>query len=113
MIYPFEPRMSILKPLEVYTQAHPQEVLVVTAQVQDETEIVLIFRGFSSSLTHPTAFDPDIPILDDTAVIETIDRLASPYNPDQPQYIERGLTMEQMEVLIGGDRERGTGNGQS
>lgn len=100
MIYPFEPRMPILNPLEVYTQAHPEEVLVVTAQVQGETEIVLIFRGFSSSLTRPTAFDPDIPILDDTATIETIDRIASPYNPDNPQYIERGLTLGQMEALI-------------
>ncbi|TVQ59533.1 MAG: hypothetical protein EA366_04830 [Spirulina sp. DLM2.Bin59] len=92
--------MSILNPLELYTQAHPEEVLVVTAQHQGEAEMVLIFRGFSSSLTRPTAFDPDIPILDDTATIETIDRLASPYNPENPQYIERGLTVGQIEALI-------------
>lgn len=100
LIYPFELCMSILNRLEVYTQTHPQEVLVVTAQAQGETEMVLIFRGFSSSLTRPTAFDPDIPILDDTATIETIDRVASPYNPDNPQYIERGLTVGQMQDLI-------------
>lgn len=100
LIYPFEPCMSILNRLEVYTQAHPEEVLVVTAQHQGEPEILLIFRGFSSSLTRPTAFDPDIPILDDTAIIETIDRVASPYNPDNPQYIERGLTVEQMEQYL-------------
>lgn len=42
---------------------------------------LLIFRGFSSSVTHPTAFDPDRPALPEEAVIETAELLAGPLNP--------------------------------
>lgn len=88
---------SPLTRLEQYTLRCPQEVLRVTAWENDAENIVLIFRGFSSSLTCPTAFDPDVPILTTAAQIRSIDRLAAPYNPEQPQYLEQGLSSAEME----------------
>ncbi|MFM7441304.1 MAG: hypothetical protein ACKO2V_22355, partial [Snowella sp.] len=57
---------------------------------------ILVFKGFSSSLINFTDSDPDIPILPKTAVILSIDRLLSPYNPNSPNYLEKELTWERM-----------------
>lgn len=78
--------------LEQYTLKHPQEVLLVTAEVDGEIDEVVIFRGFSSSLMRPTAFDPEVPVLPEQATIQKIDRLAGPFNPDDPRYLERDLS---------------------
>ena len=43
--------------LESYTLKRPQEVLIVHAQVAGEPDQIVIFRGFSSSLMRPTAFE--------------------------------------------------------
>ena len=32
--------------------------------------------------------------------IVSIDRMAGPYNPDNPEYIESGLTLETMEKIL-------------
>lgn len=82
--------------LEQYTLRHPQEVLLAQALVDGEPDQVVIFRGFSSSLMRPTAFDPDVPVLPETATIQTIDRLQGPYTPDQPRYLQQGLTWAEM-----------------
>lgn len=86
--------VSMEKQLEHYTLQHPQEVLLVTAEVKGETDTVLIFRGFSSSLVHPTAADPDTPVLPDNAVNIVIDRLTGPYNPNEPNYLERKISWD-------------------
>ena len=86
--------------LEQYTIKNPKEVLLVTARVGQDEDQVAIFKGFSSSLMHPTAFDPDIPVLPADANIQSIDRLQGPYNPHCPKVIERGLSLEQMEALL-------------
>ncbi|MGA1304627.1 MAG: hypothetical protein ACO3ZD_11355 [Cyanobium sp.] len=44
---------------------------------------LLIFRGFSSSVTHPTAFDPDRPGLPAGARIATAELLAGPLDPQR------------------------------
>lgn len=80
--------------LEQYTLKHPEEVLLIEATVDGELDRVVIFRGFSSSLVRPTAFDPEIPILPAHSIITRIDRLEGPYLPDSPQYIEKGLSLE-------------------
>jgi len=86
--------------LEKYTTIH-SEVLMVTLQTSaGEEDIVVIYGGFSSSLVKPTNFDPDIPVIEAEATITSIDRLASPYNPDQPQYIQESLTLTAMEKLL-------------
>ncbi|AKG23615.1 DUF7734 family protein [Calothrix sp. 336/3] len=91
---------SIGKRLEQYTQKRPQEVLLVTAEIEGEEDQIVIFKGFSSSLTRPTAFDAEIPVLPDTGKIINIDIALSPYNPDKPAYIQQGLTEEEiLEIL--------------
>ncbi|UBF26581.1 hypothetical protein K9N68_00780 [Kovacikia minuta CCNUW1] len=92
--------MNKLYRLEQYTEKRRQEVLLVTAEVDGELDQIMIFRGFSSSLVRPTAFDPDIPILPETAKILTLDRLLGPYNPSQPNYLQQGLTWETVQPLL-------------
>ncbi len=84
--------VSIEKQLEQYTLQHPQEVLLVAAEVDGESDEILIFRGFSSSLMRSTAADPDVSVLPDDAVINGIDRLVGPYHPDRPNYLERQIS---------------------
>ncbi|MBH8575142.1 hypothetical protein I8752_19410 [Nostocaceae cyanobacterium CENA369] len=91
---------SIGKRLEQYTTKRPQEVLVVTLEIGDEQDKIAIFKGFSSSLMRPTAFDPDVPVIPDGATIIIIDRIGSPYNPEAPRYIKRGLSWEEMQALL-------------
>ncbi|HEY9838170.1 MAG TPA: hypothetical protein V6D27_14870 [Vampirovibrionales bacterium] len=86
--------------LEKYTQKRPQEVLIVTAEIEQELDEITIFKGFSSSLTRPTPFDPDVPILPDSSKIIKIDRLKSPLNPQNPNYIEQGLTWQTIQPLL-------------
>ena len=91
---------SIGHRLEQYTLKHPQEMLLVNAEVEGEADQITVFKGFSSSLMRPTAFDPDVPMLPETAEILTIDRLQAPYRPDAPRYIQQGLTLSEMQNLL-------------
>lgn len=91
---------SISKRLEQYTSKRPQEVLLVTVEIGGEQDQIAIFKGFSSSLMRPTAFDPEVPVFSDEAKIIKIDRVASPYNPEAPRYIQQGLSWENMQPLL-------------
>lgn len=91
---------SMAKRLEKYTIERPQEVLLVKVEIGEEEETIAIYRGFSSSLTKATASDPEVPIISEEAKIIAIDRVASPYIPDKPAYIERGLTRQEIENLL-------------
>ena len=86
--------------LENYSQQHPQEVLVVKLKIDDEQDEVMIFKGFSSSLMRSTAFDPDVPVISDRAEILTIDRLAAPYKPQNPQYIQQAISWKDFQERI-------------
>ncbi|MDR9402839.1 MAG: hypothetical protein RI580_05305 [Halothece sp. Uz-M2-17] len=90
----------IEKRLEQYTLKHPQEVLLLEVETAGETDQILIFKGFSSSLTGATAYDPDVPVLAENATILKIDRAQSPYSPDNPQYLEQGISWETMEQRL-------------
>jgi hypothetical protein len=79
---------------ELYSVQHPQEVLVVKLKMGEILDEVVIFKGFSSSLMQATAFDADVPVISDRAEILTIDRLAAPYKPNQPNYIQQGITWD-------------------
>jgi hypothetical protein len=81
--------------LEIYSSNHPQEVLLVKLKVDDELDEVMIFKGFSSSLMRSTAFDADVSVICDRAEILTIDRLAAPYRPNQPNYLQQGITWKE------------------
>lgn len=91
---------SVAQRLEQYTAKRSQEVLLVTVEIAGEQDQIAIFKGFSSSLMRPTAFDPDVPVLSNRAKIISIDRVASPYDPQSPRYIQQGLTWETMQPLL-------------
>lgn len=91
---------SIGQRLERYTAKRTKEVLIVTAEIAGEPEQIAIFKGYSSSLTRPTASDPDVPVLPDSANIISIDRVESPYNPQAPRYLQQGLTRETIQPLL-------------
>jgi hypothetical protein len=77
------PKASGREPHEGETEREPFELL--------------LFRGFSSSVTHATAFDPDRPALPEGAVITSAELLAGPLDPLQekrlagPQPVEAFL----------------------
>ena len=91
---------SIARRLEQYTVKCPQEVLIVKVEIDGEFDEIAIFKGFSSSLVRSTAFDPEIPVLPEGAKIISVDRLAGPYNPNSPRYLQQGLSWETMQSLL-------------
>jgi hypothetical protein len=93
-------KLSIGLRLEQYSLKHPEEVLLVDAEIDGEMDQVAIFKGFSSSLMCPTAFDPDVPVLPDGAKVKQIARLASPYDPNHPRYIEQGISWSKFESYL-------------
>ena len=75
-----------LAALEAISREHPDRVLRLCGALPGEGGAfepfeLLIFRGFSSSVSHPTAFDPDQPALPADARIATAELLQGPYNP--------------------------------
>lgn len=87
--------------LEEYTTKRKSEVLIVDlTTAAGESDTVMIYNGFSSSLVHPTAYDPDIPVIAPDSLIEAIARVKSPYNPSNPEYIETALTLAAMEQIL-------------
>ena len=95
---------DLLAALELISRARPDRVLRLTGWLESadgadagpvgaseapaealEPFELLIFRGFSSSLSHPTGFDPDQPALPATAQIEAAELLVGPLNPSQQQ----------------------------
>jgi hypothetical protein len=86
--------------MEQYSLKRPEQVLLVHALVDGEEDEIVIFRGFSSSLVRPTAFDPDVPVLPEDAEIQSIDILMGPYTPDSPRYIQTGISWADIEDLM-------------
>lgn len=82
---------ALLARLEELSRARPDRVLRLTgtcpveAAVEHEPFELLIFRGFSSSTTHPTAFDPDRPALPEGTRIEAAELLQGPLDPAAEQ----------------------------
>jgi hypothetical protein len=77
---------------ETLSRDRPDRVLRLRGQVEidgqaPESFELLIFRGFSSSTTHPTAFDPDQPVLGASLNIETAELLLGPLNPAVEQVL--------------------------
>jgi hypothetical protein len=76
----------LLLELEAISRQHPDRVLRLRGELPGESGVMepfelLIFRGFSSSLSHPTGFDPDQPALPPEALIAAAELLRGPYNP--------------------------------
>lgn len=94
---------SLAHRLEAYTLKHPQEVLLVQAEIDGEPDTIVIFKGFSSSLVRATAFDPEVPVLPAGATVGVIDRLQGPYQPQNPQYIERNISLTDFLARLSAD----------
>ena len=74
--------------LEERSRARPDRVLRLRGSLPAEETPgamepfeLLIFRGFSSLTTHPTAFDPDRPTLPEGSRIDTAELLQGPLKP--------------------------------
>ena len=74
---------ALVQALEERTRALPQRVVRLRGQVRDELFELLIFRGFSSSTTHPTAFDPDASVLPEGTSLGLAELLQGPMSPSQ------------------------------
>ena len=74
----------LVQALEERTRGLPQRVVRLRGQVRDELFELLIFRGFSSSTTHPTTFDPDASVLPEgSSSLDQAELLQGPMSPSQ------------------------------
>lgn len=80
---------NLLAALETISRERPNRVLRLRGRFGQEPFELLIYRGFSSSTTHPTAFDPDQPLLSEGAEIDTGELLMGPLNPAAEQRLGR------------------------
>ena len=71
----------LVQELEERTRLSPDRVVRLHGFVLDEPFELLIFRGFSSSTTHPTAFDPDASVLPDGTCLDWAELLQGPLDP--------------------------------
>ena len=89
---------SLLAQFEAISRSRPDRVLRLTGHLPgdrgDEVFELLIFRGFSSSVSHPTAFDPDQPALPPEARIERAELLQGPLNPAAEQVLAGPMAPE-------------------
>ncbi|PKA56090.1 hypothetical protein AXF42_Ash015575 [Apostasia shenzhenica] len=86
--------------LESYTESTRSEVLLVRATVDGEEEEVLVFKGYSSSLSSRTAVDPARSVLPAKAIIRSIDVIKGPFDPSSIEYLEKGLTWDEFKARL-------------
>ena len=72
---------DLVHALEERTRQHPDRVVRLRGRVDAEPFELLIFRGFSSSTTHPTAFDPDASVLPEGTLLDQVEVLQGPLSP--------------------------------
>ena len=72
---------ALVQELEERTRLSPDRVVRLHGFVLDEPFELLIFRGFSSSTTHSTAFDPDASVLPDGTRLDWAELLQGPLDP--------------------------------
>ena len=88
----------LLARLEAISRERPDRVLRLRGTLQapaaasapDEPFELVIYRGFSSSTTHPTAFDPDQPALPETARVTSAEILQAPLRPGEAEGLLAG-----------------------
>ena len=83
---------ALLLELEERSRARPDRVLLLRGSLPrdqgEEPFELLIFRGFSSLTTHPTAFDPDRPALPEGSLIASAELLQAPLIPGAETTLE-------------------------
>ena len=73
--------LDLVQQLEERSRQMPDRVVRLRGTTQNEPFELLIFRGFSSSTTHPTAFDPDASVLPEGVQLSQAELLQGPLNP--------------------------------
>ena len=86
----------LVRAIEDRSRNHPDRVVRLRGLVGDEPLEVLIFRGFSSSTTHPTAFDPDTSVLPQGTRLDQADLLQGPLNPSSEVLLVGGMSPEDL-----------------
>jgi len=69
---------DLVQAFEERTRQNPDRVVRLRGRVDAEPFEVLIFRGFSSSTTHPTAFEPDASVLPEGTLLDQVEVLQGP-----------------------------------
>ena len=91
---------SLLSRIEELSRSRPDRVVRLTGELQGEGGLeafeLLIFRGFSSSVSHPTAFDPDQPALPAEALVQAAELLQGPFNPAAEKRLAGPMAPEQL-----------------
>jgi hypothetical protein len=91
---------ALLAELEAISRCRSDRVLRLSGALPAEIGAgwepfeLLIFRGFSSSVSHPTAFDPDQPALAESAQITAAELLQGPLNPAQETLLAGPVAVE-------------------
>ena len=92
---------ALLPGLEAISRERPDRVLRLkgTVPAEDDHSLrepceLLIYRGFSSSTTHPTAFDPDQSVLPEGVELSAAELLAGPLNPVAEQRLAGPCAVE-------------------
>ncbi|XVF43542.1 hypothetical protein PTKIN_Ptkin02bG0048000 [Pterospermum kingtungense] len=86
--------------LELYSQSAKGEALLVHALLDEQEVEVLIFKGFSSSLSYGTSPDPSRSVIPARAAIKSIDRIKGPFDPSNIEYIEKGLKWDSFKTRL-------------
>ena len=92
--------VALLAELEAISRCRSDRVLRLRGALPAEIGAgwepfeLLIFRGFSSSVSHPTAFDPDQPALAESAQITAAELLQGPLNPVQETLLAGPVVVE-------------------
>jgi hypothetical protein len=92
------PVAELLARLEELSRLRPDRVVRLSGELPAaagwEPFELLIFRGFSSSISHPTAFDPDQPALPPQARVAAAELLQGPLNPAAEQRLAGPMAPE-------------------
>uniref|UniRef100_A0ACD5X684 Uncharacterized protein n=1 Tax=Avena sativa TaxID=4498 RepID=A0ACD5X684_AVESA len=86
--------------LEAYSEGARGQALLVKATVDGETEVVLVFKGFSSNLSGRTAPDPAMSVLPERAIIQSVDVVEGPFDPANIEYLEKDVSWGEFKTRL-------------
>ncbi|KAF0910273.1 hypothetical protein E2562_001459 [Oryza meyeriana var. granulata] len=86
--------------LERYSEGARDQALLVKARVDEEVEVVLVFKGFSSRLSGRTAADPAMSVLPERAIIQSVDVVRGPFDPSNIEYLEKDLLWDDFQSRL-------------
>ena len=90
------PDAALIQQLEERTRQHPNRVVRLKGVVDKQPFELLIFRGFSSSTTHPTTFDPDASVLPAGTQLQQAELLQGPLNPSSESILAGPMPVEEL-----------------